>query len=60
MVGKPVTTQLERKSSGASQPKKKEFEEPFLNYQTYSFTSVVEVQFKTKKKLLDIYGKLKE
>ena len=60
VVGKPVTTRSKRKPSGASQLKKKGVEEPFLKYQTYSFAPAAEGQFNTEKKMLDIYGKLKE
>ena len=39
---------------------KKGGEESLLNYQKYSFASDVEGKFKTKKKMLTTYGKLKE
>ena len=60
VVGKPVTTPLEGNPSEASQSKKKGVEEPFLKYQTYSFTFAAKGQFKAEKHMLDIYGQLKE
>ena len=58
--GYPVTTQVKKNPSKAPQSNKKGVEDPFLKYQTYSFTSTIEGQFKTEKQMLDIYGKLKE
>ena len=39
---------------------KKGSEESLLNYHKYSFASVVEGKFKTKKKMSTTYGQLKE
>ena len=60
VVVNPTTTHSERKPRRTTQSMNKGSEEPLFNYRKYSFASAVEGKFKTKKKMLTTYGKLKE
>ena len=56
----PSTTLSERNPLGTTQSMKKWGEDSLLNYHKYSFSSTIEEQFKTEKKMLTTYGQLKE
>ena len=60
MAVNPTTTHSERKPRRTTQSMNKGSDESLLNYQKYSFSSVVEGKFKTKKKMSTTYGQLKE